>query len=166
MAASSLPYPHPTSDAQAKADADWILAHPPNLQQSVQKLAQQAAGGVGSAALDAVGLGGLKNPQTWVRIAEGLAGLIILGVGLAKLTGASQPVSRAAKTVVMPELQMRQATRRAASIGTARQATQTAGASQRSAISVTAAGKKAYASSYSREMGRRDARLTKIVTND
>jgi hypothetical protein len=40
----------------------------------------------------------LTQANTWLRIAEGLLGLVLIGVALAKLTGADNAISKAAVT--------------------------------------------------------------------
>ena len=63
-------------------------------------------GGVGSAAqathtgIDAVGafFNRLTEANTWLRIAEGALGIILIAVALAKLTGADNAIAKTAKT--------------------------------------------------------------------
>lgn len=115
MAAPSLPYPEPATLAQYNADEEalwgdkskdvtdttwsrWVgiskTAHlpmstfldKPAPTVSLANSAQQGASAAGGAALNALGLGGLTNGQTWVRIGEGLVGLIVIAVGLSALT--------------------------------------------------------------------------------
>jgi MFS superfamily sulfate permease-like transporter len=85
----------PSVDAPQGVDLLSPIGYP------TQALAQAAAGGVstvqakaGSVAKDVVG--GVDVGALALRIAEILLGIVLIGVGLAKLTGAENVISKAA----------------------------------------------------------------------
>lgn len=63
----------------------------------------QAVNNAGESAVQAVGLGGLTNANitSWfIRIGEVLLGIVLLGVGVAKLTGTTNAVAKIVKAKI------------------------------------------------------------------
>lgn len=93
-ASAKGPYP---SQAAARQAADQLNSQESGLGPAAAAAAKAAA----SAAATATGTTGLvsrlEQGSTWVRVGEVLLGVLLIGIGLAHLTGAQNLISKAVK---------------------------------------------------------------------
>jgi hypothetical protein len=95
--------PFPTKEAAFKYYADNHAAHPgwKEPTDSAWKQFQNSTESGASAGADVLGFGGGSiDAQNWfIRIGEILLGIVLIGVGVAKLTGTTNLISKALKVV-------------------------------------------------------------------
>jgi hypothetical protein len=89
--------PFGTKEEAFKYYTDNKAAHP-DWKEPTDSAFKQFSNVVGAS--DAIGLNGNINAGNWIiRVSEILLGIVLIGVGLAKLTGTTNVVSRFAKVV-------------------------------------------------------------------
>lgn len=100
------------TDSMTQAQAEHVLAQDVlhdnpgfNIGPGVQKVGQTASNAAVAAA-KAAGLGGVEgflaklgDPHLWLRIAEGILGIILIATSVSKLTGAGSAVGKVARKV-------------------------------------------------------------------
>jgi hypothetical protein len=88
-------------NTKAEAEA-YKAAHPPSW--PILGQAADAAGSAVTAGVKGVDVGGflsaLANPNTWLRVGEVALGLILIAVGLAKMTSAIPAVNKIARLAI------------------------------------------------------------------